>query len=163
MTREAREKLVLALLQQDWTPANTFDATPDISFGWFEEDKDRPQVTVGQPSENPVDGGRTGYSHITADGTPGQTIGGTLYVHVWSSSSRLSQANASTPNPREFNERACEEVQRIATAHAASPTNPSTGEQPVSSLAYAGREPVPEPDRPEVQHYRAELRYGYES
>lgn len=163
MTREPREKLVLALLQTDWTPANTFDATPHISFGWFEDGKDVPQVTVGQPEESPVDGGQTGYSHIRVGSGPGQTIGGSIAVHVWSTTDRLDAVGASTKNPREFNERCCEEVQRIVGENASTPTNPSTGAEPVSSIAYDGREPVPEPDRPGVEHYRAEVRYGYET
>lgn len=163
MTREAREKLVLDLLEDEWNASNTFGATPHISYGWFDESKTVPQVTIRQPEESPVDGGNTGYSHIGPDGDPGQTIGGTVQVHVWSSSDRLDQAGASTSNPREFNERCCEEVQRIVTANAASPTNPSTGAQPVSSIAYDGRDPVPEPDRPNVFHYRALVRYGYET
>ena len=159
--REAREKLVLALLQHDWTPANTFDLTPKITFGWFNEDYGA-QVTVGQPEESPVDGGQTGYSHIDpGGGGPGQTLDGTIEVHVWCHPDDL--ADASTQNPREFTERCCEEIQRIATAHASTPTNPSTGAEPVSSLAYNGREAVPDPDRPSLAHYRAEVRYGYET
>lgn len=163
MTREAREKLILQLLQDGWTPGNTYGVTPHISFGWFDESKDVPQLTVGQPEESPTDGGTTGYSHIRVNSGPGQSIIGTLPVHVWSTYERLDSAGSSSTNPREFNERCCEEVQRIVSANAASPTNPSSGNQPVSSIAYDGREPVPEPDRPEVDHYRAEVRYNYDT
>jgi len=164
MAREPRERLVLELLKDDWGNGDVddFGITPKISFGWFEEDVDQPQVTVGQPEESPVDGGQTGYSHISADGDPGQTVGGTIDVHVWSSTEDLDAQNASTSNPREFNERACEEVQRIVSANAASPTNPATGNDPVSSIAYDGRQPVPEPDRDDVFHYVAIVQYGYE-
>lgn len=160
MPREPRERLVLDLLQADWTAGNTFGLTPKLTFGWFNEDAGNAQVTVGQPEESPIDGGNTGYSHISADGTPGQTVGGTIPVHVWSRTDDLG--GASTDNPRQYNERCCEEIKRIVGNHAASPTNPDTGNQPVDSLAYDGREPVPEPDRtPTVFHYKATVRYGY--
>lgn len=162
MTREAREKLLLELLQAGWKKANTFDVTPHISFGWFDESKSTPQVTIGQPEESPTGGGNTGYSHIRVGEGPGQSIIGTMPVHVWSTHERLSSAGATTSNPREFNERCCEEVKRIVRANASTPTNPSTGAEPVSSIAYDGREPVPEPDRPEVEHYATEVRYTYE-
>lgn len=158
--REPREDLVLQLLQADWNKSNTFGQTPKITFGWFNEDAGNAQVTVAQPEESPIDAGDTGYSHISADGNPGQTIGGTIQVHVWSRKEDLS--GASTDNPRQYNERCCEEIKRIAGANAVSPTNPDTGNQPVDSLAYDGRVPVPEPDRPSVFHYRATVRYGYD-
>lgn len=162
MPREAREDLVLELLKDAWNASNTFGVTPKISFGWFREDVPQPQVTVGQPEESPVDGGETGYSHISADGNPGQTIGGTVDVHVWSTPDKLEAQGASTNNPRQYNERCCEEVQRIVGENASTPTNPSTGNEPVSSLAYDGRQPVPEPDHDDRYHYIATVQYGYE-
>lgn len=161
MPREPREKLVLALLQEEWTPAHTFGLTPKITFGWFNEDVDTAQVTIRQPEESPVDGGETGYSHIRVGDGPGQTIGGTIQVHVWARESDLE--GAETQNPREFNERCCEEIQRIAGEHASQPVNPRSGNQPVGFIAYDGREPIPEPDRtPTVFHYQAIVRYGYD-
>jgi len=162
MPREPREDLVLELLRDQWDPSNTFGVTPDISFGWFREEASQPQVTVGQPEESPANGGETGYSHISADGDPGQTIAGTIDVHVWSTPDRLGAQNASTKNPRQYNERCCEEIQRIVGENASRPTNPDTGNQPVSFISYDGRIPVPEPDFDDRFHYTAPVAYGYE-
>jgi len=162
MPREPREQLLLHLLRDNWDASNTLGVTPDISFGWFRDEADQPQAAVGQPEESPLGGGETGYSHISPDGRPGQTLAGTIDIHVWSTPQRLEAQGASTNNPRQFNERCCEEIQRIISNHASRPVNPDSGNQPVDVLAYDGRAPAPEPDYDDRFHYIATAAYGYD-
>lgn len=161
MTREPREDLVLRLLEDNWTASNTYEQTPHLSFGWYSSDKPVPQVTVGQPEESPVDGGQTGFSGINpATGEPTKRTGGTIPVNIWSRADDL--ASATTNNPRQYNERVCEEVRRIIDGHADRPTNPSSGNQPVKYISYQGHAPVPETDEVKaVFRHRAEVSYGY--
>lgn len=162
-TREAREDLVIELLKANWTPANTFDVTPKLSYGSYDGSLDTPQLTVGQPEESPVDGGQTGYSGMTADGNPSKTMGGSLLVHAWATAQQLDAQSANTDNPRQYNERVLEEAERIIDNNAVDPTNPDTNAQPVNYLTFEGRNPpgVDDDRNPPVYHYPATIAYGY--
>ena len=160
MPDESPSTLVLDILQDGWTAGNTFGQTPDIHFGWFNEDSTVPQVTVGQPEESPVDGGTTGYNSITQDGSPGQEVDGTVEVNVWAR--RGDMGSSTTTNPRQYNYQATEEIQRLCEANANAPTNPDTGNQPVDHIAYLGRQPQPDTNRtPTVFRYIVPVGYGY--
>lgn len=153
-------KLLLDILQVEWEESNTFGLTPDITFGWFDDDKDIPQLTIGQPEESPTGGGETGFSGLGVDG-PTQRIVGTIDTDAWCRPGDLKQA--STRNPRQYNSAVADEVQRILEDYNDKPTNPRTGEQPVNFLSYGGRTPVPEPDDTlkMVRHYNVIVNYGY--
>lgn len=159
MSREAPEKLVLDLLTSEWNSANTFGLTPRITYGWFDEDGDIPQVTVPQADESVAGGGETGYSGIdpsTGEGT--QHYSGEVTVHVWSRGDDLSTAD--TSHPRQYNSEASEEIRRIAKANDDKPKNPKTGNTPVGTLAYLGKTPAPDDDEMRtVFHYAVRLGY----
>ena len=157
---EPPERLVLDILQVEWDNTNSYDLTPKISFGWFDESSGIPQVTISQPDESPSDGGNTGFSGISVDG-PTQRFTGTIEVNVWCRPSDLENAN--TVNPRQYNQAAAMEIQRIIGNNNDRPENPRTGNMPVNFLSYAGKTPVPEPDDTikMLRHYNVVVSYGY--
>lgn len=159
MSREPAEKLVLDLLTEYWDSGNSYGLTPKITYGWFNEAPDVPQVTVPQADESTANGGETGYSGIDpSTGDPTQTYSGTVTAHVWSRKDDLDTAG--TNNPRQYNGQAAEEIRRIAKDNANKPTNPKTGNTPVDTLAYLGKTPGPdEDDVPAVFHYVVTVGY----
>lgn len=161
MVREPRETLVRDLLRDGWTPANTYDLTPSIIFGWFDEKKSgQPYVTIGQPMENPINGGDTGYSGIDpGGGSPHQTIDGVVQCHIWTGRDDLG--GATTSSQREYNQAATEEIKRITRANADKPTNPQTGNQPVQGIAPGQSRAIEEPDKRGVFHHRRDVEYTY--
>ncbi len=157
------EKLVLDILQEEWSSTLTYDLTPNITFGWFDEDKEIPQVTIRQPDEEPINGGETGFSGIyPADGSPTQRITGTIGVHIWCRPDDLD--SATTRNPRQYNQAVTNGIQEIIKdGYQDSPASPRTGETPVNYLSYGGKTPAPEPDDTikMLRHYVVTLNYGY--
>jgi hypothetical protein len=159
--REPRERLIVDLLQDGWNRSNTFGQTPHISFGWFDDSKDRPQVTVRQADEGPVYPGTDPFDAITPDGSGDlhQTVTGQVVAHCWAEARKLG--SASTSNPRQYLAAASEEINRIIGTNQITPTNPSTGNQPVESLAAGAGNPVPEPDHSARFHYRKPIAHRY--
>lgn len=161
---EPRERLIRDLLADAWTPGNSFGITPHITFGWFDEDKSKPQITVRQPEEGPVDGGETGYSSMSGDGSgPSQTIGGDCQVHLWARTSDVETANdAAGENPRNWLSYAKEEVYDIIRSNAVDPTNPSTGEEPVNFISPGETFPAHDDERTKtVYHLVIPVNFGY--
>lgn len=162
--REPREKLVLDLLQDQWDSTKTYGITPSITYGWFNEDKSVPQVTVPQPEEGPVNGGQTGYASMSGDGSgPSQQIAGACIVHLWARSDDVSGANAAAgENPRNWLSYALEMLHKILDDNAVRPTNPSTGEQPVEYVSYGEPAPAHDTNRtPTVYHLVVPVNFGY--
>lgn len=171
MAREPREQLVLDLLQQNWQTDHPFGLTPKISYGWFNEDQETTQVTIGQPDEGPIGGGETGFDGIdTTGGSPHQTRGGTVEAHCWARHGDLG--NATTSNPREYltgsaasdgtvSGGVIEEIYDIAQANAVRPVNPVTGNTPVQLLSAGTAAPAPEPDTRGLFHFVVPLNYIY--
>lgn len=142
MGRQPREYLVLHLLEANWDNSDTFGLTPDISFGWWNENKGQPQCLIQTPDEGPTDGGTTGYSAIDpGGGTPIQRIDGVITIHCWARSRDLG--NASTDHAAQYldgdtdgsNHGVTEEITDIIQTNASQPTDPTTGNQPVEVLA----------------------------
>lgn len=160
MPDEAPETLVQDLLESEWKSGNTFGFTPDIHYGWFDEETTNPEVTVSQSEGSTVDGGQTGYESINQNGVPGQEFAGTVPVNVWSRRSDMSGPN--TDNPRQYNYQATEEIKRIIKANADKPTNPNTGNQPVEVIAPLSREAFVETERRKVVfRYLVEIGFNY--
>lgn len=172
MTREPREQLLIDLLRDEWNTDNTFTLQPDISYGWYDEEKGTPQVTIPQPDEGPISGGDTGYSGITPDGTgPNQTISGTLDVSCWCAFDELD--NASTEYPQEYLAGSAdrttgdvtlgvvEEIKRIVRENAVRPTNPKTSNQPVRVIAPGDGTQVEEPDTQGLFRYDIPISFVY--
>lgn len=161
MVREPREELVRDLLREYWAPSNTYDLTPSIIFGWFDEkDEGQPYVTIGQPDEVPINGGDTGYSAIDpGGGSPHQTIDGVVQCHIWTGSDDLG--GATTSHQRDYNSAATDEIKRIVKANANRPTNPQTGNQPVQEIAPGRSRQIEEPDKRGVFHHRRDVGYTY--
>lgn len=161
MTRELREQLVLDLLQDAWTPANTAGVTPNITFGWYDQKEEgTPLLTVGESEESPSGGGATGYDSMDgAGGGPEQTMDGSVPVNVWTHRGDLD--SASTSSQREYNGLAVEEVARIVRANAVRPTNPRTGEQPVRLIGVGVAQAVPEPNEHAVYRKQIPVPYRY--
>jgi len=163
MPEEAPEVLVHDLLDDasGWDSTNTYDFKPDIHYGWFDEDNENPEVTVGQAEDSVVNGGDTGYSSLNQNGEPGQDFAGTVEVNVWAR--RLDMSGPSTGNPRVFNYAATEEIRRIIKNNADTPLNPVTGNQPVESIAWLSREAFVEDERRKtVFRYLVTIGYTYE-
>lgn len=162
--REPRERLVRDLLAGNWDPANTFGITPHITYGWFDEDKTKPQVTIREPDEGPVDGGETGYASMSGDGSgPSQSIGGDCQVHLWAREADVSGANASAgENPRNWLSFAREQVYDVIRSNASRPTNPSTGNDPVNYISPGNAVPAHDRDRVKtVYHLVVPVNFGY--
>jgi len=160
--REEREKLLLDLLRDNWNSSNTYGLTPDISFGWFDERKDQPQITIPQPDEGPINGGSTGYSGLNpTTGELHQDRTGTIDVNIWTEYSTLRDSSATSDNPRQYNAAVKEEMFRIVREHGFNPTNPQTSENPVWSLAPGSSNRVPEPDESDLEHYTASVQYHF--
>lgn len=155
MPREATEQLVVDLLQDQWDKSNTYSLTPKITFGYFDsKDEGQPAVTVPQPTETPVGGGNTGYDGIDPQGgTPHQTVNAQMSIHIWTSLEDVRDSDATTNNPRQYNERAAQEIVRIVKDNAERPTNPRTGNQPVQFLAPGLGRPVREQKQRNVWHH----------
>lgn len=168
MTRQPREELVLNLLQTGWDDSNTFGLTPSITYGWFDEDATNAQLTVGQPEESPVNGGQTGFSGITPDGSgPSQEFDGVVLCHAWTRNADLDAVPDSQSfgrHPRGYNAYVAEEVRRVIGNHESRPTDPRTGNEPVQYLSFGGSRPADEPDsgrtKP-VWHLVIAVGYGY--
>lgn len=161
MAREPREVLVTHLLQDGWTAGNTYGQTPYISFGWFDDSKDRPQVTIDQAKEGPEFRGVTPFDGFAPNGSGdlSQTVTGVVQAHCWAEARKLG--SATTDNPRQYLGDAVEEINRIIDANQVKPTNPSTGNQPVRLLAAHQATPVSEPDHSARFHYRVTVSYLY--
>lgn len=163
MAREARETLIKDLLQANWDSTETHDETPSITFGWFNEEKAKPQVTVSQAREGPerARNATLPVDAVTPDGSGDlhQTITGVVPVHCWADHRNMGAAT--TPNPRQFTAAAVEEVRRVVNANQVGPTNPSTGNEPVAAIAPAEATPVPEPDHPRRAHYQVNVAFVY--
>lgn len=159
--RELREQLVLDLLQDGWTAANSYGLTPNITFGGYDRKSEgTPLVGVAEAREGPVGGGQTGYDSIDAGGGgPEQTIAGVVDVHVWSHRDDLG--SATTDHQRQYNGAATEEVARIARANAVRPTNPRTGNQPVRVLSPGSANSVAEPEERALYHRLIPISYLY--
>lgn len=161
--REPRERLVLDLMKT-WDATNTYGITPHIDYGHFDEDRSKPQVTVRQPEEGPVNGGQTGYASMSGDGSgPSQQIAGNCQVHLWAREADVTGANASAgQNPRNWLSYAVEEAHQILDDNASRPTNPSTGEQPVQYVSYGAAAPAHDTDRVKtVYHLVLPVNFGY--
>lgn len=161
MTRELREQLVLDLLQSEWSKANTEDLTPNITFGWYDQKTEgTPLLTVAQAREGPTGGGTTRYDVMTADGSgPEQTMTGTVDCDIWTHRDDL--ANASTNSQNVYNGRAADEIARIIRANASEPTNPRTGNQPVTTVAPGDSFAVREEDKHGVRRRQMPVQYVY--
>lgn len=174
MPREPREQHVRDLLKDKWQNDHPFGLTPKISYGWFDADQGQPQVTIRQPDEGPVDGGRTGYSGIDpTGGGPTQTISGVVEVHVWARYSDLkSSSSATTDFPRKYitgeadtstgtvSGGVLEEIYRIVRNNPTA-ANPKTGNQPMRVIAAGDATKAPEPDEEGLEHYVVPIRYVY--
>lgn len=176
MPREPREQYVLQLLRKNWQTDHPFGLTPKLSFGWFDEDQNQPQVTTGLPlpDEGPINGGQTGFSSIDpSGGSPNQTIGGTSQVHCWARYQDLrDDSNVTTNNPREYLSGSAAddgtvsggvvaEIERILDNNAVSAANPVTGNTPVQSISMGNASMAREPDERGLIHYVVELIYWY--
>lgn len=169
MVRQPRDTLVRNLLREYWNPSTTFDITPDISFGWYDDGKDQPQVCIRSTDEGPTDGGETGYSAINATGGPhNQSMSGAIPVHIFADVGKLD--GASTQFPRvlclgdETNRGLIEEVKSIIREYGSSPVDPVTGNRPVNVIAPgpAVEAPSEKPGSEEV-HFQLTIEYGYET
>lgn len=81
--------LVRDLLRQNWSNANTVEPLDDsdIHTGWWDANKDFPQVTVTSEEESPLNGGETGVTALKGDGTGYvQHRNGTVLVDCWAGS-----------------------------------------------------------------------------
>jgi len=81
--------LVRDLLRSEWD--NTDMVSPlsdsDIHTGWWDADKDFPQVTVTSDEEGPLQGGDTGVTALKGDGSGYvQHRNGTVLVDCWAGS-----------------------------------------------------------------------------
>lgn len=161
--REPREELIVELLKNNWNAPDTFDLTPKISYGWFEEDQSKPQVTVPLPEEGPIDGGDTGYASMSGDGSgPSQQIGGESMVHLWARATDVTGATGSGQNPRRWLSYAREMVYSIIRDNANQPSNPSSGNQPVNYVSCGEALPAHDADRsPTVFHLVVPVMFGY--
>lgn len=159
--RELREQLVLDLLQNKWTKANTYDLTPKITFGWYDQKDDgTPLLAIQEAREGPAGGGRTGYDSMDPTGAgPEQTMTGTVDCHVFTHFDDLG--SATTAHPRPYNGSVTDEVARIARVNAVNPTNPNTGNEPVREISAGQAEPVPEPDEHLLFHRKVPVAYLY--
>lgn len=170
--REPFEQLVLDLLTDSWDTSNTFDEMPSITYGWYDDPPKKPYVNVLQPQEDAIGGGDTGFDGMSpTGGTPVQTLGVVLPVHVFAASDELD--NATTTHPREYLTGSADrstgdvtggavgEIRRIVEANPVRPTNPQTGNEPAQLLSWRHSRPVPEPDEKGVYHYAVELNLLY--
>lgn len=142
------------LLSNNWKNANTsISYDPDIHTGWHQEEADTPQVTVTNPEESPIDGGRTGYSAIDGSGAgPVQELGGSVNVDCWS-----DRESESGVNPKKLTFEFTEEIKRIVKGDITTATD-------LRVINYGGRRFVP-PDpseNPPVFHYNVPVGYIYE-
>lgn len=169
MVRQPRDTLVRNLLREYWDPTVTFGVTPDISFGWYDDAKDQPQVCIRSSEEGPINGGQTGYSAINATGgSPNQSIDGVINTHVFVDFGHLN--GASTDFPRvlcvgdETNRGINGEIRSIIRDNASSPEDPYTGNRPVNVISPGEAIEVP-PEDPgtEEVHFRVSIGYGYET
>lgn len=171
MGRQPREWLVLNLLESNWTSGNTFGLVPDISFGWWNDDKGQPQVLIQSPDEGPTGGGTTGYSAIDpSGGSPIQTVDGVISIHCFARSRDLG--SASTDHAAQYldgdkdgsNHGVTEEITDIVQNNADQPTDPDTGNTPVRVLApgQVRRGPTQEDVGDRVVHRIVEVGYLFD-
>lgn len=155
MAREPREQFVLQLLEGNWNSSNTFGLTPSLLYASSDEPS-TPHITVPQPDEGPIGGGATGYDGIDpSGGNPHQTIAGTITLHAFAQDGNLGSATTSSAavyltgsaaNDGTVSGGVVEEVYRIVRNNAVEPSNPTTGNTPVLTLASGQAAPGPTED-----------------
>jgi len=169
MAREPRDQLVLDLLTDAWTASNTHVLTPSIVYS-KKEDPDTPQVVVDDYDEGPSGGGTTPFSFMDGSGGgPGETVVGTVPVHVFARDGHLSGATTDSASVYvvgagqsggTVDGGVTDEIRRIVKANITNPTNPSTDNQPVELIAPSEFSPGPT-DEPDRVHYVGNVFYLY--
>ena len=151
MVRDAPEVVAHNLLRDNWDSTNTSNVTPLIHHGWVDLGADEPEVTISDPDENVLGGGETGYSGLSADGSPVQDFTGTVTINVWTDRKR------SNVNPRKLAwEMRCE-VGRIL--HENYDPTPTYDLYPIADLG--ARRFVDSESDETMWRYQVTMGYGY--
>jgi len=144
------------LLRDEWATANTSNIEPNFSTGWWDDNNDMPQVTVGHADEGPNPDTTTGQTRLGTTGTVAQNVSGAVDVNCWAS------RESSSENPKkvvfEFKEEARRIIQSNIECSATSPVD-LTG---MNYLGWGGAIDRADTDvNPVVYRKLCAVRYGY--
>jgi hypothetical protein len=146
---------VMELLEDNWDASNTSaDSAPKFHTGIYDEDANKPQVSVTTVSETPIGGGETGYSYLSAGGSQGgQDRDGVVDVGLWADRRDVQAVNAA--HPKKLTYEFHREVNRIVMDN-------QTNLSEVRYLGPTDSELLVEGDRQPVVFHRVQtLTYGY--
>jgi len=140
---------LMGLLDDNWDDDNTSSITPTFSTGWYDSKSKKPQVTITDPTEDPLSSGPAPFFGLVASGGPVQYMLNTLAVNVW------VERNVVAINPKKAVYEIKEEIARILLANYAE----------LSDLDYVawlgGEELVDEDPPPPVFRFAGAAGYGY--
>ncbi len=146
----AIEKEIYDLLTSNWNASNTSDVTPEITTGWYDEERELPQVSVTTPNEAPET--ETGFTSIAADsGTPVQQQNGIVDCHIWAT----EPSSPDGTNVKQLLFEMQQEAKRIVNAN----WNNATDYEFISW--FGGRQLVESERQPSMYHYAGEVGYAY--
>lgn len=143
------------LLADNWDNTNTvISEDPLINTGWFNHSwENRAQVTITAPDEEPLAGGATGYSGISAAGEGLKIMVGTMDVECWAHEKMYGSLAQGEYKQLAYD--MSEEVKRIVD------TNTLTTSD-LEWVSWAGRRELVDTDAdPVLYRYRCLVDYEY--
>lgn len=146
------QKELRDLLDDNWKTDNTSGNQPTITTGWYDSERELPQISLVMPNEVPSNT-VTGFAALApSTGRPLQHIDGELYAHIWVT----EPSSPSDTNVKEYMDEIKMEARRIVNENWDQLTD-------YEFIAWFGNdEPLEETERqPTMYHIPARIGYVY--